>query len=403
MFPPSTHAPMSPSRLQRIIDCPGSYSLVRDIEDKEGSEGSIYAAEGSHLHSAVETHLLKYAESAFTTPLARDIVNPSLDAEQQSACQECIDYLYQVIRPLQGPSLQIKVEERVYLKEFHQVLYDCHGTCDVVITTDDELHVIDWKFGKGIPVYVKDNDQLLAYLAGAVRNFESLFAEHPGGRETAFHMHVVQPRLDNFDHLELSAEELDKWLSGRLIPGVSKAYEKHAPFIPGQKQCRWCAAKNQCRARYNMANQTAADIFKAVSGLPDEVTLEEIAEVLKNAKLVEDHIKDLRLFVQRKLEAGISVPGFKMVRGRSIRRWKDQKTAIKQITALYDYSDCFISKFISPAQAEKLDKTLKKEEWFTGLIEKPEGKPTLVSESDKRAPINYETAEQKFAHLKTEE
>jgi len=394
MMPPDEHAPISPSRLQRIIDCPGSYKLARTIE--EGQQSS-YAAEGSHLHAAVETHIKKYLDSAFVTPIRANVVDPPLNKEQLYAVQDCVDYLAQVIKPITGPDLLMFVEKRVFLKEFHSVLYDCHGTCDIILKTASETHVIDWKFGKGVPVYAQDNDQLMAYLTGAIRSFEDLFAKS----DSSFHIHVVQPRLDIYDHIELTAQEVDQWLSMRLIPGVTRAYEKHAPFCPGTKQCRWCPASSKCRARFNQANQTAADVFGAINKMPDEITLEELAKLLQGAKQYEDYIKSIRLFLQCQLEAGKTVPHWKMVHGRSLRRWLVEESEVERVLADngVDMDELYTSKFITPAKAEKLRRGWKKEPWLIDLIEKPEGKPTMVPDTDKRKPIEYLSAEQKFKEV----
>lgn len=379
MMPVSTHSRVSPSRLQRIIDCPGSFQLSQSHEGEE--QQSVYASEGTLLHLATEWHI-HHKQFDRINP---DCVNPSLDKEQQDAVYDCLQYLETVLRTI-GGKYTIHIEKRVKLHDYSEWLYECDGTCDVIIVTDTRILVIDWKFGKGIAVYAQDNDQLYAYAAGALSEYPRPHIE----------VHIGQPRLENFDVHVLTDVQMHAWIQGRCIPGVQQAYQKNAPFNPGKKQCQWCPAKSRCRARHNHANKTAADIFGAHQQLPNEISLEEISELLDQAPLLEAHIKDLRAFVQRTIENGAQVPGYKVVRGRSIRAWHNVDEAWTYLAQRVEADLLFESKFVSPAKAEKLDRKLKKDEDFQALINKPEGKLTLVKESDKRAPVNFMTAADKF-------
>ncbi len=375
---------MSPSRLQRIIDCPGSYRFGRKVESEQEEERSSFAEEGSMLHAAIEARILQ-----------KPWRGPELTAEQQNVVDDAVEYFHKLEQATSGqPGYKLKVEDRVYLKEYSSYLYDCHGTADILIKTDTELHVLDWKCGGGIPVYAGDNDQLYAYAAGAAVNHQ-----HMMEFETIF-IHCIQPRLDSYDVHELTPKELMQWINGRLIPGCSEALSENPSFNPGQKQCRWCPAKMKCRARYNVANKTAADVFKSVAKLPDDVTHDELGELYKRAKELDPYIKDIGAHIKHTIEAGTPWPGYKIVAGRSLRRWKlDQEETVDALAEFMDWEDLFTQKLISPAQAEKTDKTLKKDAAFQELVEKPEGKPTLAPESDKRPPLEFRTATEIFKEM----
>jgi len=315
MFPPSNHAPVSPSRLSRIIDCPGSFRLTQKYDQNKSSS---YAAEGTRLHLATELtlrgHMKEPGWPLCNLTVRADIVSPPLDKEQVSAVEDCLEYLQTIYRTVDEPILFL--EERVDLKQFDSILYECSGTCDIVIEGKTELHVIDWKFGKGIQVFAQNNDQCYAYAAGAVGSPKVL------DKYKLIHVHVVQPRLEHYDVVELTPEELNFWLDSRVIPGVGRAYEKHAPFNPSTTSCRWCPAKIGCRARFNAVNQTAADVFAAHAKLPDmAVSDEELSSLLVKGEELDRYIKDIRTYVQRTLESGEQFPGFKMVHGRSLRQW----------------------------------------------------------------------------------
>lgn len=386
MFPPEQHAKVSPSRLQRIIDCPGSFQLAQKYEGS--SEPSTYAAEGTRLHRATERYLQEKMSGPVPADIVLDEYSVELDEEQCAAVDDCLDYLKNIIRTIEGP-YKLYIEARVYLKEYSEWLYECDGTCDIIIVTSTSIIVIDWKFGAGIAVYAAQNDQVYAYGAGAL-------IEHGSQRLEAIEIHIAQPRLDNFDRYIMSPEDIHNWINSRVVPGVKLAYGKNPPFNPGVKQCRWCPASNQCRARLNFANQTAADIFGAHEKLPNDVSLEEMAKVLEAAPMYEAYIKDLRTFILRQLQNGIKVPGFKMVRGRSIRQWIDADKAEEFLNDHLEYDQVYTHKMISISAAEKINRKLKKDPEFQALIEKPPGKLTMTTESDKRPAVSMETAADKF-------
>lgn len=377
MFPPSIHGQISPSRLQRIIDCPGSFRLTQAYENSE--QRSSYAEEGSMLHAAVEAHLVN-------KPFLVD-----LSDEQKTAVEDCIEYYEQTMRTVEGGKSYI--EHQVFLKGYDSCLFECYGTCDVVIFNHLELHIIDWKFGKGVPVYAQDNDQLYAYAVGAAASFGGLDSFNQ------IFIHCIQPRLNSYDAISLTPDVLQSWLDSRVIPGVRRAHDKHAPFSPGPTQCRWCPAKNSCRARFNLANQTAADVFKAAENFPDDINIVEITELLKRADTVIDIISDFRTYIQREIQNGKTIPGWKLVHGRSIRQWRDNSEAQEWLAnhiSPDEYDRMFETTFVSPARAERRFRTVKKDPEFQDLIEKPLGKPKLAMDTDPRPAIEYQTAADKF-------
>lgn len=383
MMPPGDHGVLSPSRLQRIVDCPGSFKFAQTFESKQ----SWYADEGSMLHSLTE----KCIKSGFE-PTVSDIPEPwanqGLDDDYLAAVNDCLDYYNNLVKTI--PDAQIQIESQVYLKDYDPCLYDCYGTCDVIIKGSNELHIIDWKFGKGVPVYSKENDQLYAYAAGALLDY---------GKVDQIYIHCVQPRLNSYDTHIMTESDISFWLRARVIPGVKRAQGEDAPFNPGTAQCRWCPAKVQCRARNNFANQTAADIFKAhVSLKSDEVPLIELSETLRKADAYEEYISDLRQWVQQQIEQGSSVPGWKVVAGRSNRRFINEEDAIDWMMANCDgqHDRLFKTKLISPAEAERKFRHWKKDQEFYDLIEKPPGKNKLVIENDPRPALEFKTATEKF-------
>jgi hypothetical protein len=312
------------------------------------------------------------------------VYNPeSLTPEQARAVEDCVNYAGQIMRTMPGAVFQ--VEREVTLAKHDISLVECGGTCDLTITDDTTLHVIDWKFGKGVPVYALNNDQLYAYAAGALEKEETIY------------IHVVQPRLDNYDQIILTRSQLIQWLRSRVIPGVQQAYSADAPFNPGANQCMSCPIKSTGRHRHTFAQKTASDIFAAHLKLPDNISDEEITEVLQRADELQQYITDLKNHVFSKILSGQEVKGWKIVSGRSSRKWKDAEAAEAWLNSRFDYTQIYQVKLVTPPQAEKLARDVKKDEEFISLVEKVPGKPTLATESDKRPALESQTAEAVFS------
>jgi len=132
----------------------------------------------------------------------------------------------------------------------------------------------------------------------------------------------------------------------------------------------------------------------------DVVSDEELNKILKLAPEFESYIADIRKEIFLRLSTGSDVKGFKLVEGRSIRKWKaSEETIIETLSKFMDFDEMYQSKLISPAQAEKINRELKSSEEFSKLVEKPKGKPVLALESDKRPAYNAESV---FAEFKEE-
>jgi len=270
-------------------------------------------------------------------------------------------------------------------------LPDVWGTADVVIRDFDNnrIFVDDHKFGHGVPVYSEDNPQLLTYLAGAVGS-PATFGEYS--------VSIIQPPLDIYSTFELSKEQLEQFVA-KLQLGITECKRPDAPFIPSTSACKFCPAKNNCPARYDMAVQEAKQVFKIADRMPD-VSVQDKANLAKMLMNLEQVKKALFADIQATILEGIQVPGWKLVAGRSIRKWANQESAMKWMMEnnVVDEDDMFTSNLISPSKAEKFNRVLKKSDEFKRLIIKPMGKPQLVAESDKRPDYDVaSSAEDVFA------
>lgn len=399
MFPPEKHRPLSGSQLFRIITCPGSFKLHQKYKSDDDEENqSVYASEGSMLHKAVEDYLRSAPIDALDVLLEPELPVTvkdshggvhSLTSDHKMAIEDCLEYLANVIKTC-GPDWNILIEHQTSLDEYDPLLKmaSSGGTCDIVLIDENNktIHIIDWKFGKGIMVSAIDNHQLRSYALGtALSLMKDIDID-----TYSYVTHIVQPRISNYSQEELSYDDLVNWVEYQVLPAIQKAYEKTPVYNPGTDQCRWCAAKYHCEARKALATEAAQAIFQAHSEIDGDLDDADLAKVLQQAKFYEGYISDLREYAYRKLNNGENVPGFKLVSGRSSRQWADIKAAEKWLMDNYegDFLDLYETEFLTPPKAEKLDKKIRINDEFQELIVKIPGKPTLAEANDKRPALD---------------
>jgi hypothetical protein len=209
----------------------------------------------------------------------------------------------------------------------------------------------------------------------------------------AINLGIVQPRGRDgsiYKVWETTPAEILKWVREELSPTVKLAMSDDAPLVPGEKQCKWCRASSACPALAKQALTVAQADFSDFSDIkPDEVvegvSIEKVTQVYEKLNLLKAFIKAVEGRVFSDLEAGLPVPGYKLVNGRKSKSWKNEQKAEKY---LRDHGLVpFEQKLLSPAKAIKeLEKDEKKE--VMGLIDINSGKPTIAVESDKRPAIS---------------
>jgi hypothetical protein len=396
----SQHSKFSPSQLPRIVRCPGSVKATAGMK----STSSSYAQEGTMLHEVMEKAL-----TLSQTVLSQDLIDEyNLNEEHINACNDCLDYIF-VLMSQRESTPYMRIEVRVGLGGFAddldcEDLHDVWGTLDLSISYPEEriIYFIDWKFGKGIEVF-PDSEQLLTYgLSGLktpeiMKNFDEVV------------LVIGQPRLysgELFKELRISPLELYSWCTGTLVPALRDARSPHPKLCPSDKACQWCLNKTRCDARHAEALGTASEVFAAHANLPNKVTIEELCSLLAKARELNKYISDIEAFIKNRYASGQETPGWKLVEGRSIRRWEtlddDARPELFLDWAMENLGkdEYFFSilKPMSPTQAEKkLGRELASSEEFKAFVVKPKGKPTLVEESDKREPLKYQNAAETFA------
>ena len=364
---PTKHALLSASSSERWIRCPPSARLSESYEDK----GSDYAAEGTDAHSLCEYKLKK--------ALGMDADDPTENLSYYNReMEDCaVGYATYVLEQVElakevCTDPVVLIEQRV---DFSRWVEEGFGTADCIIVADGTLQIIDMKYGLGVLVSAKENPQMMCYALGAIELFDDLYDID------TVRMTIYQPRRDNLSTYEISKNELLQWADEVLKPAADLAFAGDGNFLCGE-WCSFCKAKNDCRARAAENIELARYDFK----LPPLLTDEEIDDILSKVDNLVAWASDIKEYALQQAISGKEWSGWKLVEGRSNRRYVNDAAVVEAV--LKAGFDPYEKKLLGiTAMQKRLGKT-HFEEVLAGLIEKPQGKPTLVPESDKRPAMN---------------
>lgn len=366
------HAILSASASKRWMNCTPSALLEKQFADEE----SIYAAEGTAAHALAEHKLKRFLKKRSKRPVS------DYDCDEMEECTD--DYVSFAMEQIEKAKLScsdpvVMIEQRL---DFSRWVPEGFGTGDLVIVADDTLYIVDLKYGKGIAVSAEWNPQMLLYSLGALELFDSLYDIEK------VNMTIHQPRLENVSTFEITVHDLMDWAEQELMPKAEMAAKGEGEFAVGD-WCRFCKAKNTCRARAEEYLRLAQMEFKP----PELLSEEEIAEVLKVADELAKWSADVYAYAQDEaITHGRVWNGFKLVEGRSNRKYVNEEEVADAAKAA-GYEDIYKKSLIGITEMEKLMGKKDFQKILGSLVYKPQGKITLVPESDKRPPIQTETAE----------
>lgn len=370
------------------------------LEAGQPDEGSDYAREGTLAHAYCARHLktflgLDHSEEDHEIASLNDkYYSPEMD-EHTETYRAIVLQKFEEAKARTSDA-QLLVEARL---DFSKYVPGGFGTGDAVIIADDVLDVNDFKYGKGVRVDAEDNPQMMIYALGA---YEAYSFEYNIKR---VRMTIIQPRLSNLSTFELPIEDLLKWGEEKLRPAAKVASGKRGRTVPGE-WCQFCKVKGFCRA----LAQTGIDLARKKPD-PALLTPDEIArDILPMVKTVSTWLTGVEEYVLKQALNGVSYKGFKLVEGKSNRVVSDPD-ALRELLNAAGYDDSVLMKPPTLRGLSDIEKAVGKKEFAaicedyrkkhdTELIVKPQGKPTLVPESDKRQPYNAAAAD--FANIPTD-
>lgn len=374
---PDIHAFLSASGAHIWSNCTPSARLAEQFTDT----GSSYAAEGTLAHSLAELKLrrrydLNCTPDSYTARLNEIKADPLYQPEMDGYTDTYADYITKICMAFPAPPL-VAIEQRL---DFSHIVPEGFGTGDCVIIHENDLHICDLKYGKGVQVSAQNNPQLRLYALGAVRAYVLLFSIK------RVHIHIIQPRLDHFDSESLTIEELNAW-GENLKPIAELAFAGKGEFRPGE-HCRFCRAKALCTARANAL--LSLEEPKARQERGELLTDEEIGGILTRAITLKTWIESLESYAKVQLTDGKPIAGWKLVEGRSLAKISNFEAAADKLTgAGIDRALLYKNTPIGMTELDKLVGGRKRLKELVGdLLIKPAGAPTLVPESDKRKPIS---------------
>lgn len=389
---PDKHAALGPSKADQWINCPPSVMLEADFPDRQTEE----ASEGTLAHKLAE-EIMRYNnhemnKATFNRRFNKLKADPLFNRAMLEYVEGYAAFVWEQVNEIKGtcPDPLVLFEQELHFEEY---VPGGFGTGDVVIIADDTAHVIDFKYGKGVGVVAKGNPQLRLYALGALLEYADLYDIRQ------VRMTIVQPRLDNITSDTMTAEEIFSWAEEVAKPAAALAAEGRGTQKAGD-HCRWCRAKAACRAQRDLQMEAAKYDFEE-PGLLDETEIADVLSRIDGLVKWAGQVKDYAL--QQALDNQARYPGFKLVEGRSNRRYTDQEK-IAFILGREGYDAELIYKPQELIGITDMEKLLGKKQ-FTGLlgdyVEKPEGKPVLVPETDKRPELN--TAAKAAAEFEAEE
>ena len=402
-----THALLSPSTSERWLNCTPSVYLESLEPD---TPPSIYAAEGTEAHALGELKLSymlsKISPELYDTKYKEfrsqsQFYNEEFNEFVNSYCQEVMTIIKEDYKDEQ---VEVYLEEKV---EFNDIVPNGSGTSDVIIVGKNFIHIVDLKFGKGIPVSAIGNPQLRLYALGALKKFRL------HGIFTEVRMTIIQPRLYDITTDFIAVMDLNDWAINFVKPRAELAIEGKGEIKSGP-HCKFCKRKGKCEELSKYQLELAQKEFEATVNddvilEPKDMTPETLSNIMNIGPKFVAWFNDVISYANAAILNGtLTVPGYKVVRGRATRVLTNPEAIQEKLrTAGFAEDD-----YLSPRQLlgiTALEKNVGKRlfnELCKDYIVKPEGKLTVVPESDRRPAVGVKELGlygQEFENYESEE
>lgn len=393
----AAHSALGPSSADRWINCPGSVRYTSKLAD----EDSKFSAEGSAAHTVSEwcRHRNCSASSFLGQEIHSRHTKHVIIVDEEMV--EGVDAFVEYVENLPGQAL---IEARV---RYASYVPGGFGTLDDGRLNDGTCYITDFKYGKGVQVFAKENSQLKLYALGVYLEYSYLYDIKE------FVLCIFQPRLDHIDKWTISIRDLLAWAANVARPAALEALSLEAKFRAGDWCTKgFCKVRNTCTTRASKVIRDIAGEFEDLDVVADAIdsgyvplpseqcaTIIEGAPFLGNtqaANLLQKVVpfakawcKDLEHYALSELAKGNAFGDYKLVAGRSKRQWCLDVDAMKTLWKQYGLAaDTLFD--VKVKTVPKVEKLLgKKHELLAvrGLIDKQPGKPTLAPGSDPRPAL----------------
>ena len=378
-----SHAVLSASSAHRWLHC----TPAPRLEEQYPDSSSDAAAEGTAAHELAE-HKLRNLQGLPSTLTSTDWVTEEMDDYTD-------DYVDNVVAELDraqktSPAAFLAIEQRL---DFSHIVPDGFGTGDALIVGDGTMTVIDLKYGKGVEVSAVGNPQMRLYALGALTQFGMIY------NIDTVRMVIFQPRLNNISVDEVSVTELMQWAENVVKPQAQAAIKGEGELIAGE-WCRFCRHAPQCTAlatKYFAPIPKEADEVTPAAPAPETLTDDQIANIITWSGELKKWLGTVEKFALDQANNGHAYPGLKLVEGRSVRRYTDED-AVAQAVEKTGH-DPYEKKLLGITAMTKMLGKKQFQDTLGDLVHKPQGKPTLVPESDKRPALAVATPETVFQPL----
>ncbi len=398
----SAHALLAPSAMHRWGACTGALAATADTP----RSSSQYAMEGQAAHVLGQRALDHEKPAEFFRGEIIPIEDEGTgEIVSFTVNDEMIEHVQVYLDQVRREPGELLVEEEFDLSEVYGVP-EQFGTGDAVTLDYEHERIVvgDLKYGRGVMVYVKDNDQAYSYAAGAVKKYDLL------GDWKTITMAIHQPRLYHYDEHTITRAELDAWMvQAELKAKAAVTLIGCAPDIieaaktAGEKQCQWCPIKGTCPTLATWAHDQVYDDFTNLETEPttvkDTTKIDDavLGKILDRADTIASWLSEIRAEGARRINAGIAVPGWKRVMGKKgARKWSDESEAEAVMKAARIKSDEMYSKKLltAPAAATAFKKS-KPKVWtkLLALVTQSDGQPGIAPESDKRPELKIAEAD----------
>lgn len=376
---PDVHAKLSASGAKKWMNCPGSVVMEADFPDVQSS----YAAEGTTAHSLGEAKIRLAIKELTKAKYHKAIKDLDITDDMEGYTDDYCDFVLERFNAAKAKTADaiLLLEQRL---DFSNWVPGGFGTGDCVIVASGYMEIIDLKYGSGVVVPVENNPQLRLYALGACDAWDYLY----GIEEVT--MTIYQPRRDNISTETIAADELYQW--GDMISEKAQIANSGTDECHAGSHCDdgFCKARPVCRAYADSCNQLAAMEFAH----PTQLSVEEISEVLELSSRLVKWSELVKAYALDKAKQGMKFPGYKLVEGRSSRKYAVSDGVILGVLKGHGLKeeDAMVHKLRTVADMEKF---LGKKEFESVLgqyVTKTPGDPTLVPITDKRPEIGSDAA-----------